>query len=245
MNKFLRSKALALALALLGLLNLSAFAAEGDGFKNESEAGLVITSGNSESQSLSAKQQSSYTWGDNTAKFSASYLRSSSRGVESALYWTVGLRYERAFSHLLSGFLGQSVESDIYAGYKQRYNTDVGLKYHLIKEEDLKWLAEVGYRYMSENQVNGAKKTSHFARLYTEAERRWNESVSTKLWIEGLPNLNDSAAWQLNSELSLSAILTSVFSLKTAYLYKRNNKPAASAPKKTDTVLTTALVAKF
>lgn len=232
-------------LGICMLLALPAFAEDPAGFKNESEAGVVVTSGNSESQSFSVKQANSYVWDKNTAKFTGNFLKSSSKGTESALYWLLGLRYERAFSDRFSAFLGQTVESDIYAGYKQRYSTDVGGKYNIIKDEDLKWLAEAGYRYTNENQINGNVKRESFLRLYTEAEKFWNKTVSTKLWVEGLPNLTDSDSWQLNSELSLSAALNSVFSMKSAYLLKHNAKPAASVAKKTDTVLTTALVAKF
>jgi putative salt-induced outer membrane protein YdiY len=49
----------------------------------------------------------------------------------------------------------------------------------------------------------------------------------------------------MNSELSISAALNNVFSMKTGYLLRYDNLPNPGAFAKTDTLLTTALVAKF
>jgi len=63
--------------------------------------------------------------------------------------------------------------------------------------------------------------------------------------LEYLPNLSEKNDYQVNTELSLAAALTSVFSLKTGYQVRFDNVPAKGVAFKTDKVLTTALVAKF
>jgi putative salt-induced outer membrane protein len=216
--------------------------------KHESEAGIVITSGNSQTQTFNLKHQTTYTCSLNTIKAFARYLTSSSNSIESARNWGLGVRYERSLSERWSAFLGQAVESDLFAGYLQRYNTDVGGKYSIIQQKEevreLNWFVEAGYRYSRENRITPPDLNNHMLRFYTEANRVWNAAFSTKLWIEYLPNLSISADYQLNTELSLSAVLTSVFSLKTAYLLKYDGLPVTGA-KNTDAVFTTALVAKF
>jgi putative salt-induced outer membrane protein len=212
--------------------------------KNESEVGIVVTSGNSKSQSYNLKQMSAGEWDRNTVKLSAGYLKTTSGDVTSALRWNLGVRYERAFSEAVSGFIAQSVESDLFAGKLQRYNTDVGAKYAISKSEEFTWFAELGYRYAQENLTTGADTSQNYARLYTEATRNLSKTVSLKYWIEYLPNFTVSQDWQLNTELSLSAALSSVFSVKSAYLLKVDQLPP-TGKEKADSTFTTALVAKF
>ncbi len=234
---------IALAILLVTQPGLSPAFGE-DGMKHESEAGVVITSGNTTTQSFNLKHETVSTWASNLLKGNARYLKSSTGGIETGRSWNIGLRYERALSDRFSLFLGQAIESDPFAGYLQRYNTDLGAKYGIIQEKELTWFAEGGYRFSRENRIVPPNLNNHMLRVYTEATRAWNESFSTKLWVEYLPNLTTSADWQLNSELSLSAVLTSIFSIKAGYLVKYDGLPAGGA-KTTDTLFTTALVAKY
>lgn len=217
------------------------------GLMNESEAGIVIVGGNSKSQSYSVKQTSTYGWERDLLRFAASFLKTSSNGVESARTWSLGLRYERALSHRFDIFLGQSLDSNKFAGYRQRYNTDLGGKYHLMKEPDsgVNWIGELGYRFTRQNFVNRTTLESHYLRIYTEAEKHWTPTFLTRVWIEGLPNFSNGDDYLINGEVSLQAMLSQVFSMKTAYLLNFDNQPAPGATEKTDTTFTTALVAKF
>ena len=214
-------------------------------FTNESEAGIVVANGNSRSQTLNFKQLNSYAWLENILKFTARFTKSSSRGVDSVYYWSLGLRYERVLTDRFSVFASQALESDLFAGYLQRYNTDVGGKQVLLKDDGWLWNLEAGYRYMKEHRFTQPDVKNHFVRLYSDVNKVWTPTFSTLLWLEYLPNLTNSSAYQVNSELSLTAVMTDVFSLKSAYLMKYNHAPSSAAAEKTDTLLTTALVAKF
>ncbi len=228
-----------LALALIG----NTARAE---FKNESEAGIVVTEGNSVTRSYNVKNISQYLFDKNTFRFDGNYLQAKQKGVLSAENWLLALRYERALNEKLSAFLAQSLESDVFAGYRQRYNTDLGAKYFFYKlEKNITWFAEGGYRYTRENSIAGVSKSFQKARLYTEVEKFWTESTSTKLWVEYVPNFTVSDAWLLNSEASVSSALSNVFSVKSAYLVKYNHAPTVASAVKTDTQFTTSLVAKF
>lgn len=230
-------------ITLLALLLSSPVHAE---VKTDAEAGVVITNGNSQTQSYSVKDKNSLVLGPTSYVFTGSYLKSRSGGIKSAESWLLGLRFEQALNEKLSLFIGQSVEGDEFAGYRQRYNSDLGAKYYFMKtEKDLIWFGEGGYRYTYENTTANVTLKQHKARLYTEAEKFFNESVSSKLWIEYLPNFTVSQAWQLNSELSLSAAMSSVFALKSGILMRYNNLPPKAGAQKADTTFTTALTAKF
>jgi putative salt-induced outer membrane protein len=235
-------------LSLTSLVALSAFAAdEGkrlDGWKNESQAGVVLTSGNTDTSSLNAAEIASYLFSDNLFKLTGGYLYQKSGQVLSGKSWNLGLRYERILSEKVGVFVGESVEGDQFAGVNQRYNSDIGAKYSLVKEDTLNWSAELGYRYTKENLIL-VSRSLNYARLYTEIEKKFSATVSVKYWIEYLPNFTDSSDWQLNTELSLSAAISSIFSVKSAYLGKYDHEVNAPGLTKLDKTFTTSLVAKF
>ena len=212
---------------------------------NESELGVAVASGNTKSKTINAKQANAYKFDSNTLKFDARFLNTFANDVESARYLFGGLKYERELNDKFSLYVAEGFESDKFAGYHLRHLNDVGVKYNIIKEEMFYWFAEAGYRYTIEKFNNGTHDYKNSLRAYTELEKKWNPSVSTKYFVEYVPNLKESKDYQINTELSVSAALTSIFSIKSAYLLRYDHLPAATATTKTDTLLTTALVAKF
>jgi len=227
------------------LLATAASADETRTVKNESEAGMVITGGNSDISTVSFKQNSTITNGPNSYNFNARYLNSSNAGVEQALQWGLGLKYDHAFTENYGFFIGQLVEGNIYQKIFQRYSTDAGVKYVFHKaEKDFVWFAEGGYRFTRENYI-ASYKNLNFLRIYTELEKYFAETVSGKLWIEYLPNLSFWKAYQLNANLSLNTAISSIFSLKNGYEVRYNNEPPAGTKSNSDRVFTTSLVAKF
>lgn len=217
---------------------------------NESEAAIVKTSGNSETESYSIKQSSSKKVDLNTYSAKGSYLKTAAENKttganeETARKWDVGARYERAIDEKWSAFLAYFLESDKYAGYQQKHNTDVGGKYIIYKNEKQTWVGEAGYRYVHQNNVNSTQKHGSAARAYLEANYKINETNSAKASVEYVPNFDESKDYQVKSEVSLSSAISTMFSLKVAYESKTDNLPEPGA-EKTDTKLTTALVAKF
>lgn len=219
---------------------------------NESELGLVLTSGNSSAQTLSAKHTSIYTLDANKFQLAAKYLYGKASGMESAKNWSAGLRYERAFTDSLSAYLANTWEGDIFNGYEYRTNVDAGGKYYLVPEDKEKkgtyLFSEVGYRYTYEYRIETItprSATLHFARIYLEGSRNFTDSVTGKLWVEGLPSLNDANSNQANFEASLAVMLSEKLSLKSAYGGRYRSTALKVGGEKYDSVLTTSLIAKF
>lgn len=229
---------------VLALIFSGAASAE---YKNESEAGVVIATGNSRSQSLSFKQEVRYLWREkNTISFKASFLQSKNLGVLNAKRWDSSLRYDRKLSEKFSAFIGQGVESDRFAGFLQRFNSDVGPRYVIYREEKKwDWISELGYRFSRERRMNGDRLSKNQVRAYTEISHQWSATASTKFWIEYLPNFSKTEDWAINSELSISAAVSAYLSVRLAYLVKYDNQPAPGATQKRDSLYTTSLVAKF
>ncbi len=221
----------------------SAFAIEG--LKNESEVGVVLTSGNNEVSTISGKQASTYVSGLDTYSFTGRYLTSSNAGVQQALQWGLGLKYDRGLADDFSVFLGQILESNVFQNINQRYATDLGGKVIFYNAEKVfTWFVEGGYRFTRENYPSDFKNLN-FLRVYTAAERFWNPNFSGKLGVEYLPNLTLWKAYQLNASASINAAVNSVFSVKTGFDFRYNNEPPAGARSNSDRIFTTALVAKF
>jgi putative salt-induced outer membrane protein YdiY len=213
---------------------------------NESEVGVVITSGNTRTQSLSFKQQNRYDWLKNAFAFNGSFLQTKNAGVLTAKRWDLQLRYERKVEDDLSLLLAQGVQSDRFAGYLQRLNTDFGPRYVVLREQDvLEWAAELTYRFSREIKVTGVRDYRQQGRIFTEVKRNWSATASSRFWVEFIPSFRNLADWELRSEISTSAAFNSIFSMKAAYLLKYDNVPATAAALKRDTEFTTALVAKF
>jgi putative salt-induced outer membrane protein len=220
------------------------------GLKNESELSTALVSGNSNTETYGIKQLSTFEWEQNAIKANGRYIQGRNNGVESARAWDASLRYERALSDVWSTFVAQTIESDIYAGFVQRNSTDIGAKYFFTKNDSTVFFAEAGYRYIHTDYVTRRPEVenyTHAGRLYSEITHKFNESVSGKYWAEYVPQFKDKDAYFINTEPSVTAILSQIFSLKSSYLvkYQNPNKANVGLRSYTDTTFLTSLVAKF
>lgn len=215
-------------------------------WKNQGEAGAVISAGNTRAETYNAKWKTKYVFLPHVLIFDSNFVQSKQKGTLSSRAWLLGLRYEKIFSEELSIFFAESLEGDSFAGYLQRYNTDAGAKHFFLHEaKDIIWIGELGYRFTREHATNDIFRSYQKARLYTEIIKFWSDTVVSRFWIEYTPNFTDNPAWQLNGSLSLSAAITNMFAFKPDYTVKYNNKPVSAATNKLDRVFTTSLVANF
>jgi len=212
---------------------------------NESELGIASANGNTKIQTYNIKQSNDYKWDINVISFRSRYLNSKANNDETARYFIGGLKYERQSFSYLGWFFGETFEKDKFANIDRRLITDLGGKYRFINSDKDKLLTEIGYRYMNENRIDDTSVYSHYARIYGEWESKWNNNFSTKYWAEYLPNMTEMKDWQINTELSISAVITSLFNLKSGILLRYDHYPATNVLYKTDTLFTTSLVAKF
>ena len=236
------------------------------GFHDESEVGAAIVSGNSNSETYDLKQMNYYDWSDNLVKFTARYLNAratSGTGVaqtpltNTALSWDSFLRYERVLDPAISVFADYGLESDVFNGYVQRNDVDLGGKYFFAKSEDTTWSAEAGYRNISTHYpASQPDSNTSNVRLYSEISQLWKKTTTFKFYVEYIQAVasNNSSAnytvgqdYQLNTEPSVTVLMSQILSLKASYLFKYMNylPQGSTATKYLDTIFTTALVAKF
>jgi putative salt-induced outer membrane protein len=217
-------------------------------FKSVDSATVNINGGNTEFKSYTLDSKNEYKFDSgNQLKLDAQYLYAESDDVRSAENWFADLKYFRTLNaDQLSVFAGEKVESDRFAGFSRRYNTDLGLKYQLRKTDRTDIFTEIGYRYTVENSTKTSDETKkdNKGRLYIEGSRTINPDIIGKLWIEYIPNFSDSDDYLVNIEPSLIVNLSSRFSLKTAYLWKYDNLPPSDKLKH-DYQYNLSLIANF
>lgn len=211
---------------------------------NESEVSVVSVNGNTQSESYSAKQKITYKIESDIFTVFGRYLQTKTGSTETGKQWEASLRYERELGEKWAAFLQHGAESNFYAGFVQRDNSDIGGKYYFIKSDAENLFSEAGVRYTK--YFDGTTSSySNSGRVYLEYSKKFNDSVVGKFWAEYLPNFKDSDAYLVNYEPSISVMMNQIFSLKAAYLVKTHNKTISPTDKRDDTTFTTSIVAKF
>lgn len=212
-------------------------------YSNESELGIKVEGGNTETESYNAKTLNTYIQSDNTYKLGGHYSYGTSAQVEDTRNWDALLRYERTFNGL-GAYAASQIEGDKFKGIEERYNEDIGLLYKFIDTDKETLSAEAGYRYTLQYNTNGTHNKEHKGRVYSAYKRKLNDNVEAGVWVEYLPNFTDGDKWILSFEPHLSVVLSKQLFLKLSYHGDYENQPTAGA-KKYDYTYMTALIAKF
>ena len=213
---------------------------------HESELSIIAAGGNTDLQTINTATKNKYEFeGRSTVLFGGHYTYGENEGALSARNWDTHGKYEFSISDRLSAITGETIEGNRFQDVKARYNTDVGAKYFLLKEEAHDLFMELAYRYTAEDRYSSENVYQQKARTYAEWNKKQSSTLQWKLWLEYLPNFSAGSDWMVTGEASMTAILTSMFSLKIAYKGLYDNLPASAELKNYDYITTTSLVAKF
>lgn len=212
---------------------------------HESELSIVNSGGNSDLQAYNGQTKNKYQFEKNSLAFGGHYTYGEANNSLSARNWDVNTKYEFGLSEDFSAIVGEIIEGNNFQDVKARYNSDLGARYSVIKNDVQAWFFELAYRYTAEDRFVSENVYQHKARTYTEWGYKYSETLQWKVWLEYVPNFSDGQDWMMTGEASMTAILTSTFSLKVAYKGLYDNLPANPTLKTYDYITTTSLVAKF
>lgn len=247
-------------LIVVALLVSSVVVAAEKNFKNESQAGIVVTGGNTNTEVFNLSTLSTWKTGEKSiVTFGGSYLEGSTEdlagnSVTTAKRWDGFARYDQVLNESWTLFIAQNIQSDKFSGFAQRYNTDLGARWTISKSENFYNFLEAGMRYTIENNIDKTKADQGFedgqrkdtkARLFYELGGNFNESVSGRFWIEYVPNFTESDDYLITFEPSITASLSKTFALKLAFLGLYDNQVNIAGNKKFDYTYTTSVVASF
>ena len=179
-------------------------------------------------------------------KLNGRYSYGEADNVRNLELWNANLRYDRDFTEKYGVYVSQEVLANRFAGVKRRFNSDIGGKYNIYKSDKNTTFAEVGYRYSVEKRedesIEDIKDSQ--GRVFAQTEQKLKEDISARFWFEYIPNFTESENYLINLEPSTRISLTSMFSLKIAYLWNYDNQPVPGNSKY-DYTYTTSLIAKF
>lgn len=154
------------------------------------------------------------------------------------------MRESRTVSTRLEVFGRGGYLRDVYAGIDSRVTLDAGLGWVAVDRAPHALRLDAGLGYLVENRLAGDDLRSAIAQ--TVAKYKWTFSDATELTNDAafLLPFEEREAWRYTNTLALSTGLSRLFSLKLSHALSYLNAPVPGF-RKTDTIVSAALVAKF
>lgn len=248
------SKKAILILFLVGVNDLffstQLFPAEikGKSWTLASEFSYVTTSGNSETSTASFDSLYQRKWLKTNFELSSGLLFSSQSATIIAEQYNIGEKLEYKIEKKL--YLYELLEwlKNQFVGLNNQYKLQTGGGYWFRDSELDKLKGELGVGYTIEERKNTSKGTSYEEyssyRIYGKYEHNFSDTASFAHESEFLGNMEDSVDFEVNAITALTTVLNRNLSSKISYTLKYNNQPVPGF-KKTDTIVTSALILKL
>ncbi|CAN5844204.1 hypothetical protein BH11MYX2_BH11MYX2_22260 [soil metagenome] len=176
------------------------------------EAGVVFTTGNSETTTVTGGAKVYRKRGDNKLGLEASviYAKSgtrvatddngngvidaddtiSTKDTVTAEQFAGKVRYDRFLTDFNSLFIAALASRDLPAGKKQVLGGQAGYSRRLYKTDKAEAVGEIGYDYSHEELVGGNGVSIHSVRAFAGYKAEMSEGVTWDSSIEALTNLN-------------------------------------------------------
>jgi putative salt-induced outer membrane protein len=220
---------------------------QGKPWSDEAELSFISTGGNSDVETLSAKNLYKLKFAESyTFIWKLEALHGKTNDTLSAERYFTDLRLEYAFSERAYSYTSTSWLQDTFAGLDSRVNFSVGGGYRFLVGPESFFKLEAGVNNVKESYTTEEPDRRFMeGRLYGEYIYHFSEKNKFSQSIESLHDFSDSDRYRLNSETALTAALNDRFSLKISYQIKYNHQPVPATLDKSDTILSTAIVANF
>jgi len=176
------------------------------------EAGVVFTTGNSDTTSISAGLKAARKTGKNKLGFEGSltYSKSAIRVLEddnangvidnpleigtqtttTAESYAGKLRYDRFLTKFNSVFVAALASRDVPAGKDAVFGVQVGYSRLIYKTKTAEAVVEIGYDYSHEDLSTGDTNSIHSARGFLGYKGEMTEGTTVEASLEALTNLN-------------------------------------------------------
>jgi hypothetical protein len=178
----------------------------------QAEAGVVFTTGNSETTTFAAGLKAARKTGNNKLAIegSATYAKSSllilddingnglvddeseirTQSTTTAESLAGKLRYDRFLDNKSSLFIAALASRDLPAGKEVVFGGQLGYSRRLYKSDATEAVGEFGYDYSRENLVTGSPVSIHSARAFLGLKSKMAEGTTLDTSLEALSNLN-------------------------------------------------------
>lgn len=233
--------AAAVALALLTPASMTAQDLPAGGFSQDTvdeelgwgggaDFGLTVTSGNSETTTISVGANATREFVRQRLSFSATYLRTTDEGEEVAHRGELGTSYRyfpnRRF-YLTARTSGSFNEP---AGLDLRLAPGVGAGYVLAEGESYQLSAETGLNWIRDAYVDGTTTRSFYYGLAQSFSLQINETTSLEEELRYNPKADDLSDYLLHAQASLTTQITDAIGLRLTLIDDYDATPFPGAP---------------
>lgn len=192
--------------------------------------GLTITSGNSETTSISLGANATREFVRQRLSFSATYLRTTDEGEEVAHRGELGTTYRyfpnRRF-YLTARTAGSFNEP---AGLDLRLSPGLGAGYVLAEGENYQLSAEGGANWIRDAFVDGTTTTSFYYALAQSFSVQVSETTSLEQELRYNPKASDLSDYLLHAQASLTTQITDALGLRLTLIEDYDATPFQGAP---------------
>lgn len=232
---------------LLVLLLLPALAAQGqeNGTANRwsgtGELGVVLSRGNSDTETVNANVELAYDPEHWLAKFRAEWLQARDNGENTAKRFNLGLNGQYEFNERSYVFGALRYDDDQFSGFDYQASLALGYGHYLLNSERHVLKLEAGPGVRLSEPVQAGSETNLIARGVIDY--RWQLSASASLSNVFLLEAGQNNTFYEN-KLALTTGITDALRLKMGISVRRNSNVPAGR-EKTDYLSTANLVYQF
>lgn len=215
-------------------------------WKNQTELSLIQTQGNSEVETFQFKNKLTNNYTETlSSELKLESLYSIAEEKTTAERYLAEGRMDYKLGSKFSTALKATYKKNVFAGIDNSYAVGPLLVYRFIDGPHHFLKTEAGLDYVYEEYTDQAEDDFLSAGIYGEYEWILSETIKFTQSVEVFRDFNLLESYQIESITALITKLNSYFSFKTSYQANHNTEPISDDLKKTDTILTVALVADF
>ena len=213
-------------------------------FEGTGELSFVTTSGNTSTDTLGLAGGFIYRPSPWVLDAKLAFVRTEADSVVNARSTTAASRLARDLSPKAAVFVQYDFLNSRFAGISQRHTLVVGASYKVVATAHNTLRLDGGVGYASETPVGLARTSTGTALVgagYQVKLSATSDISEEARWVESLSQGGD---WRFDNTAALTAKITTKFSLKVSHITHVVNLPTPGF-KRTDTIASAALVAKF
>ncbi|MCC6423502.1 MAG: DUF481 domain-containing protein [Phycisphaerales bacterium] len=197
----------------------------------------LVTTGNTQNQSLSINFNASRRTDDDRLSLGAGYLFSRQKdpttGQKSttADSWFALTKYDYFINDKWYAYGQFRVERDRIADLDLRMTPGGGIGYQWIERPDFNFYTEGGLNWVYETYRNGGSNDHVAARLAYHVDKKLNSAVSVFHNLEFLPSVEDISDFNVNADIGVRADLTEKMFTELKAEWRHDATPAAGKMK--------------
>ncbi|HEY0875117.1 MAG TPA: DUF481 domain-containing protein [Vicinamibacterales bacterium] len=213
-------------------------------WERSAELSMVATGGNSDTQTVGAGMAIIWRPGVWTTRSRAAFVRSVTGDRVTAESLVAEIRQSRALTRRADIFGRAEYRVDRFAGISDRITAEGGFGWLLIQRPAHSVKVDGGGGLTHESRLAGDSLT--FASATITSLYKWQISSTTTLNEEATisTDVTRFQGWRLQNGLNLAHNLTRILAIRISHELKHVNRPVPGF-RKTDTVVSAALVTKF